>query len=452
MVFGISIGNTSVSSAVSQSNRVSVIANAGGEHRPRSVAAKSNEDGFSVGTAAINSRNTVLFDNIVKTFEQEGGKFTLTKQSGGLTINTRVDSCLGALITEISETCRDALSSGDSAVLAVPDHWTEAQCEEFKNIFEQVSKFTIQRTLSRSAAAWLATKQNGNLGDLKQSGEIIENEEKQTVLVIRVGGTSASATILEDYNGIIQTIETFVSEEGADLVVRSICDMLTKEANRKLRCDISESKKSVQKIEKEARRAVEVLSNKETVAVQIESLFEGMDFQGNIVRGRVEGLTPYKNILNPLFDKLTDKSVDRVIVVGGGAKSPKIQSLIRSKFDKSEVVIAPNCESLVPLGCAIQAHIINASNDVSCDTLPTKLALSPISLTLNGAQSKTSLISKFSPLPVSFSANCDEESVIICPQIQTEPVLTGCEGHVTGTFTEKGLFIKNNDKNFELLF
>ena len=50
-----------------------------------------------------------------------------------------------------------------------------------------------------------------------------------------------------------------------------------------------------------------------------------MDFQGNIVRGRVEGLTPYKNIVNPLFDKLTDKSVDRVIVVGGGAKSPKIQ-------------------------------------------------------------------------------------------------------------------------------
>ena len=80
MVFGISIGNTCVSSAVSQSNRVSVIANAGGEHRPRSVAAKSNEDGFSVGTAAINSRNTVLFDNIVKTFEQEGGKFTMTKQ------------------------------------------------------------------------------------------------------------------------------------------------------------------------------------------------------------------------------------------------------------------------------------------------------------------------------------------------------------------------------------
>ena len=52
------------------------------------------------------------------------------------------------------------------------------------------------------------------------------------------------------------------------------------------------------------------------------------------MRGRVEGLTPYKNILNPLFDKLTDKSVDRVIVVGGGAKSPKIQvcKLTRLRF------------------------------------------------------------------------------------------------------------------------
>ena len=90
---------------------------------------------------------------------------------------------------------------------------------------------------------------------------------------------------MEDYNGIIQTLETFVSEEGADLVVRSICDMLTKEANRKLRCDISESKKSVQKIEKEARRAVEVLSNKETVAVQIEENFKKirMSFYGDIL-------------------------------------------------------------------------------------------------------------------------------------------------------------------------
>ena len=84
-------------------------------------------------------------------------------------------------------------------------------------------------------------------------------------------------TLLEDYNGLITKIDTFKSDCGADIVVQSIQDQLVKEANRKLRCDVTENKKSIAKCEKEARRAVEVMSNKDTVAVQIESLFDGMD-------------------------------------------------------------------------------------------------------------------------------------------------------------------------------
>ena len=132
-------------------------------------------------------------------------------------------------------------------------------------------------------------------------------------------------TLLEDYNGLITTKETFKCAQGADLVVQSIQDQLIKEANRKLRCDVSESKKSIQKVEKEARRAVEVMSNKDTVAVQIESLYEGMDFQTTINRGRIEMFTPYKQIVEPIFDKFKQVAPDQVIVVGGGGKSPKIQ-------------------------------------------------------------------------------------------------------------------------------
>ena len=98
-----------------------------------------------------------------------------------------------------------------------------------------------------------------------------------------------------------------------------------KEANRKLRCDVSESKKSIQKVEKEARRAVEVMSNKDTVAVQIESLYEGMDFQTTINRGRIEMFTPYKQIVEPIFERFKQLAPDQIIVVGGGGKSPKLQ-------------------------------------------------------------------------------------------------------------------------------
>ena len=74
---------------------------------------------------------------------------------------------------------------------------------------------------------------------------------------------------MEDYNGLVSKIESSEFDTGADLVVKSICDMLAKEATRKLRCDVTESKKSILKLEKEARRSVEVMSNKESISIYL---------------------------------------------------------------------------------------------------------------------------------------------------------------------------------------
>ena len=80
MVYGINIGNTNSTASVSQSNRVAVIANAGGEFRSRSVVAKGQEAEMAVGTAALNSRNTVTFGDIIATFSQEGAAHVINKQ------------------------------------------------------------------------------------------------------------------------------------------------------------------------------------------------------------------------------------------------------------------------------------------------------------------------------------------------------------------------------------
>ena len=140
-----------------------------------------------------------------------------------MTQNIRVDSLLGALVGNIAETCRDALASGEMCVLAVADEWSQEQSAEFKAIVEQVTKvrklytfffcvlifyiyfciltrlkiksnfkFKVSRTLSKAAAAWLATKQAGNLNDLKRDETEEKTPEVKSVLVIRIGGTSAS--------------------------------------------------------------------------------------------------------------------------------------------------------------------------------------------------------------------------------------------------------------------
>ena len=82
-------------------------------------------------------------------------------------------------------------------------------------------------------------------------------------------------TLLYEERGLVTLGKTHRTNQGADLIVEALKKTLIGEANRKFRVDISESKKAILKVENEARRAIEVLSNKDTVSIQIESCFEG---------------------------------------------------------------------------------------------------------------------------------------------------------------------------------
>ena len=123
---------------------------------------------------------------------------------------------------------------------------------------------------------------------------------------------------------MISVVKSHRAGPGCDAIVTALVNQLVSEVNRKFRCDVSESRKALLKIESEARRAIEVLSNKETCPIQIESCFEGMDFQTTANRGRLQVTAPYKNILADIFQTFNEKP-DEVILSGGGAKSPKIQ-------------------------------------------------------------------------------------------------------------------------------
>ena len=79
MVFGISIGASSICSAVCQSGRCQVVANAGGEHRPRALVAKTEND-LIVGASALTARNTPLFKDILGNFERHGPVHMMQQQ------------------------------------------------------------------------------------------------------------------------------------------------------------------------------------------------------------------------------------------------------------------------------------------------------------------------------------------------------------------------------------
>jgi len=440
MVFGISIGSSTVCSAVCVSGRCQVIANAGGDHRPRAVVGKTEHD-LCVGAAALSARNTPLFRDVLTNFENNGPTHMMQQQGA----NVRVDVLLGALITEAVETCRNAKSDGTEVVLSVPDDWDQQKQNDFTKIFEAVSKMEVLRTIKRSAATWVGFNHNSNVEESEEN----KNKEPKNVLVIHVGGKSATGTLLREENGMISVVKSHRAGPGCDAIVTALVNQLVSEVNRKFRCDVSESRKALLKIESEARRAIEVLSNKETCPIQIESCFEGMDFQTTANRGRLQVTAPYKNILADIFQKFNEKP-DEVILSGGGAKSPKIQSLVKSAYSESEVKICSNCDELVAKGCAIQCHIISDRTKLSIDEIPSRIPLSPISIIGKTEDDEINLIAKGAPMPASFtiSKNCE----IMSPELEDGKNLVSVSGHTTGIFNEKGLFIKNAENSFELLF
>ena len=112
--------------------------------------------------------------------------------------------------------------------------------------------------------------------------------------------------------------------------------------------------------------------------------------------------------------------------------------------------ISANCDELVAKGCAIQCHIISSSSKLSIDEIPTRIPLSPISIIGKTDEGDIDLIGKGAPMPASFtiSKNCE----IVSPELEAGKTLVSVTGHTTGIFNEKGLFIKNAENSFELLF
>ena len=102
-----------------------------------------------------------------------------------------MDSCLGALINEAVETCKNAKSDGESVVISVPDEWDEGKANDFTKIFEAVSKLNVLRTLKRSTAIWIANIQGDNINE----NENYKNQEERNVLIIRIGGNSTTGKI-----------------------------------------------------------------------------------------------------------------------------------------------------------------------------------------------------------------------------------------------------------------
>merc|ERR1712164_43635 len=174
-----------------------------------------------------------------------------------------------------------------------------------------------------------------------------------------------------------------------------LVDHLVKEFTRKNKGkDPSTNKRAIRRLRTAAERAKRTLSSSAQATIEIDALFEGIDFYTSISRARFEELCAdlFRGTLDPVQRALTDAKIDKsqihdVVLVGGSTRIPKVQKLLSEYFNGKELSKAVNPDEAVAYGAAVQAAILNPAGEQASEELNEVLLMdvAPLSLGLETA-------------------------------------------------------------------
>merc|ERR1711998_223306 len=98
------------------------------------------------------------------------------------------------------------------------------------------------------------------------------------------------------------------------------------------RKDMSSNQRTLRRLRTACERAKRTLSSSTQAHIEIDSLFEGIDFNSVITRARFEDLNMdyFRKCMEPVEkvlrdSKLSKSQVHEIVLVGGSTRIPKVQ-------------------------------------------------------------------------------------------------------------------------------
>merc|ERR1712149_74726 len=163
-------------------------------------------------------------------------------------------------------------------VVTVPAYFNDSQRQATKDA-GTISGMNILRIINEPTAAAIAYGLDKKVG------------AERNVLIFDLGGGTFDVSVLSIEDGIFEVKSTAGDTHlgGEDFDNRMVNHFI-QEFKRKNKKDISGSKRAVRRLRTACERAKRTLSSSTQAAIEIDSLFEGVDFYTSITRARFEEL------------------------------------------------------------------------------------------------------------------------------------------------------------------